>query len=339
MGSSDVKNGDLVSAKNQAKDRFKHGRDRGGDYLKLQLRSDGGFGPLERGLADYYKVPLALMVCGDSAESNRLLDWIRRKGMTLEGDFGPRLPETLGYPYIYYNIWVIIGAHRQGHFDLSQKGMDFVLRFYDSDSGGFYSSPDQRSADVLQDLWVVSGGGLAALYTGRMEVALGVGRWMKRLMDLQPNYPKQLYSVYSRAVGLHTRYDPLEEVRFLLNADAERDEYFFHPGIAAGFLANLFKATHDKKWLDLAHDYMRMTEIASDFNLRSLRAGKVSWAASNLCTLTGDQKYADLAARVGDNLLAVQTRGGAWKFGQMSSNDATAEMVVWLDEVHQAVGQ
>ena len=161
---------------------------------------------------------------------------------------------------------------------------------------------------------------------------------MKQLMELQPNFPQQLYSVYSREGGLHTQFDPVEEVRFLLNASAERDEYFFHPGIAAGFLANLHKATGENKWLELAQDYMRLAEIASDFNFKSLRAGKVAWAASNLYTLTGEQKYAEMAARVGDNLLAQQSQQGAWHFGQMSSSDATAEMVVWLDEVHQALG-
>lgn len=320
------------------KDRFRKGRDRGCRFLMRQLRPDGGFGSPERGLADYYKVPLALMVSGASAEANRLLDWIRRHGQGRDGDFGPRLPETDGYYYIYYNIWVIIAAHRQGHFDLSQRGMDFVLRFYDEESGGFYSSPIQRTARVLQDLWVVSGGGQAALYTGRMRESLGVGRWMKRLMGLQPNYPEQLYSVYSRAGGLQTNFDLEEEIRFVLNASAERDEYFFHPGIAAGFLANLYKATGQGEWLRLAKDYLRLAEIASDFNYRSLRAGKVAWAASNLYTLTGERKYAEMATRVGDNLLASQAEDGCWKFGQMSSNDATAEMVVWLDEVHQALG-
>ena len=319
------------------KSRFKLGRDKGCEFLKSQLNADGSFGLPERGLADYYKVPLALMVSGASAEANRLFQWIRNNGQTPEGDFGPRPEETVGYPYIYYNIWVIIGAHRQGHFDLSQKGMDFVLQFYDADSGGFYSSATERNAGVLQDLWVVSGGGQAALYTGRLKESLGVGRWMKKLMDLQPNYPKQLYSVYSRAVGLHLQYDSQEESRFLLNANAERDEYFFHPGIAAGFLANLFKATRDTKWLGLAEDYMQLAEIASDFNFSSLRAGKVGWAASNLYTLTGKTKYAEIAARVGDNLLALQNEQGAWEFGQMSSNDATAEMVVWLDEISQAL--
>lgn len=327
-----------MSSQNKAKDRFKQGRDKGCEFLKRQLRDDGGFGLSERGLADYYKVPLAFMVSGASAEANQLLNWIRQHGQTQEGDFSPRLPETVGYPYIYYNIWVIMGAHRQGHFDLSQKGMEFVLRFYDSKSGGFYSSPTERTAEVLQDLWVVSGGGQAALYTGRLEESLGVGRWMKQLMELQPNYPQQLYSVYSRSRGLHTSFDPAEEIRFCLNANAERDEYFFHPGIAAGFLASLYKATQENEWLQLAQEYLQLAEIGSDFNFKSLRAGKVGWAASNLYTLTGEQRYADMASRVGDNLLESQSEEGAWRFGQMSSNDATAEMVVWLDEIHQAIG-
>ena len=94
-------------------DRFRRGRDLGCGYLLRQLRADGAFGPAERGLADYYKVPLALQVCGATAEAARLLDWVRRNGVTPDGDFGPRIPETLGYYYLYYNAWVVIGSHRQ----------------------------------------------------------------------------------------------------------------------------------------------------------------------------------------------------------------------------------
>lgn len=313
------------------------GRDRGCGYLLKQQRSDGGFGLPERGLADYYKVPLAYLVCGASAGANRLFDWIRKHGMTPNGDFGPRLPETLGYYYLYYNTWIAIGAQRQGHFDIAYRGMDFICTFWDSESGGFYSSPTERGASVLQDLWVTCGGGQAALYTGRMNIAIGVGRWMERLMNLQPNYPQQLFSVYSRANGLHTAFEGSEELRYVLNANATRDEYFFHPGIAAGFLANLYKATGQRDWLSLAAEYMHIAEIASDYLFHTLRAGKVGWAAAVLFTLTGETRFRDLAVRVGNNLLDCQTPEGNWILGGMSSNDATAEMVIWLDEIHQAV--
>ena len=49
-----------------------------------------------------------------------------------------------------------------------------------------------------------------------------------------------------------------------------------------------------------------------------------------------------MAVRVGDNLIATQSengRGSGAVTGRAGpNNDATAELVVWLDEIHQAVG-
>ena len=204
-----------ASSVSVANDRFRRSRDRGCDYLLRQLRPDGGFGPLERGVADYYKAPLALSVCGATAEAASLCDWIRRNGITADGDFGPRMPEAIGYYYLYYNAWVVIGAHRQGHFDLSRRGADFLLTFRDPEGGGFYSSPTERASTTPEDLWVVSGAGQALLYVGHIEAARGVGAWMQRLLELQPNFPVDLYTVYSRAGGLHTTFAPADEIRFV----------------------------------------------------------------------------------------------------------------------------
>ena len=95
-------------------DRFKEARDRGCEYLLERQRPDGGFGDPALGVADYYKVPAAFMVCGHSNPAAQLCGWIRKNGMTQDGDFVPRLVETGGYAYTYYNAWVIIGAHRLG---------------------------------------------------------------------------------------------------------------------------------------------------------------------------------------------------------------------------------
>ena len=86
---------------------------------------------------------------------------------------------------------------------------------------------------------------------------------------------------------------------------------------------------------------MRLAEGASDYLFRILRAGKVGWAASVLYTLTGQQKYKDMAIRVGDNLIDIQAGEGYWcNVGEDTpNNDMTAEMVVWLDEIYQAVGR
>ncbi len=324
--------------------RFKEARDRGGQYLLGQIHEDGRFGDLERGVTEYYKAPAALMVCGMSGAASRLLGWVRRNGFAENGDFGPRPPDEIdSYYYTYHNAWVIKAAHRMGQFDLSQRGMSFLLDFHDPESGGFYSSPTERGAETQQDLWVVSGSGWSAIYTGRLDVARGVGAWMKRMMDEQPNYPEELWTVYSRAGGVVTEVLDGDDFRYALTRDESRDQSFYHPGIAAGFLSRLYAATGEDEWLDLAREYMRFCEGVGDYHFRLLRAGKVGWAAAALYTLTGEAKYRDMAIRVGDNLIDAQSESGSWEWAASGrsgpNNDATAELVVWLDEIHQAVGE
>ena len=64
----------------------------------------------------------------------------------------------------------------------------------------------------------------------------------------------------------------------------------------------------------------------------------MAWAASVLYTLTSKEIYKNLAEKIGSNILAQQASDGSWQsVGEpMLRNDATAEMVVWLDEIYQA---
>lgn len=319
-------------------DKYKAARNKGGQYLLERLHDDGSFG--DGTIADYYKVPAAYQVCGLTNAASRLCHWIRKAAMVSNGDFGPRSQFASGYFYAYFNIWVILGAQRLGQFDLGQRGMDFLMDFYDETSGGFYSSHTDRGPTTKQDLWVTSGCGQAALYTGRLDVARGVGRWMQRMMDEQPNYPEVMYTVSTPRGGLVTEPAQDDPLRYLLVNATEGDQYFFHPGIAGGFLARLYQASGEEQWLELARQYMRFAETATDHLFSLLRAGKVGWAASILYRFTGERKYFDIAAKVGDNIVAQQVDDGWWSFpgSDGPSNDATAEMVVWLDEIHQAVG-
>ena len=159
--------------------------------------------------------------------------------------------------------------------------MDFIEDFWDPESGGFYSSFDGRGGDTLMDIFVTSGCGRAAVYTARLEVARGVGRFLETIMEAQPNYPKQMYSVFSRAKGLHTDPDPDDEMRYVMSQDAQKDQQFFNPGIAGGFLARLYQATGEERWLELSKRYMLFAEGAGDYliNLPGLRQGKTGWCA------------------------------------------------------------
>jgi hypothetical protein len=324
------------------KSDFRTARDKGCQYLLTKQHSDGSFGNPQRGVKAYFKVLMAFHACGYNREAHQLCQWIRSCGMTPDGDFSPRPQGQREYDYIYPNSWIVIGAHQLGAFDISQRGMDFLMGFRDSQSGGFYSSPTEREASTKQDLIYVGFAGLAALYMGRIEIARGVGSWMNNLLTAQPEFPQALYTVYSREQGLCTQYDPKEASRHFLSCTASTgDQFFFQVGVAGGFLAELYLATGEKEWLELAKQFMQCALVANDHLFSTVRAGKVGWAASILHSLTGERQYKDMAIRVGNFLVSCQAKQGYWASGpgKAGSNDITAEMVLWLDAIDHVVNQ
>ena len=327
----------------RALDRFARGRNRGSDFILGHMRPDGTVENSASTVWRYWGVPIALMVAGHSSAASRFLGWIRENVFTPDGDFGTSADRRQESSYPYQNSWLIEGAHRLGQFDLSQRGMDFIAPFQDPESGGFYSSFDQRNDDTEMEIYVTSGCGRAAVYTNRLDVARGVGRFLRTVLDEQPDYPRKLYAVYTRGGGLVTEFDPADSMHFVMSQDSKEDQQFFNPGIAGGFLARLYKATGEAEWLELAKRYMHFGVIASDHlvTLPTLRQGKTGWGAAVLYTLTGEAKYADLATRIGDSLLSHQNPDGSWSGGspdRRPSVNLTAEMVIWLDEISQSVG-
>ena len=327
----------------KALDRFEKARDRGGNYILKHMRPDGTIENSHKGVWCYWGVPIALAVSGHSAAAGRFFSWIRNNVFTPEGDFGTSEEKKQSGSYAYQNAWLIEGAHRLGQFDLSLRGMDFITPFWDPESGGFYSSYDQRGEDTEMEIYVTSGCGRAAVYTNRLDVARGVGRFLRTVLDEQPNYPQKLYSVYTRRKGLHADPGPNNTMHFVMSQDSKEDQQFFNPGIAGGFLARLYQATGESEWLELAKRYIYFAEIASDhlITLPGLRQGKTGWGASVLYTLTGEVKYRELAIRIGDSILSYQAEEGYW-YGhspdKTPSINLTGEMVIWLDEISQAVG-
>jgi hypothetical protein len=319
--------------------RFRDAREKGCSYLLKLRRPDGGFGNPELGIDEYYKALTAFAVCGHTRTAARLCRWILSHGITSEGDFGPRTESSGGFRYTYPNAWITIGAHRLGEFGLSQRGMEFLMGFWDSESGGFFSDARKRDAETEQDIIYVSFCGLAALYTGRINIAKSVGGWLKAVMECQPCFPEKLYTVYSRAKGLHIMAD--SEIRYVVSRNATTYQNFFQPGAAGAFLASLYQATGEQEWLHLSREYMSFTEGASDYLFSLLAAGKVGWSASLLYKITGENKYGAMAGRIGDSIIAAQTKEGYWNFPGTKTphNGITAEMVVWLDEIHQATGE
>ena len=290
--------------------RLREARDRGVEYVVRHQRADGAIGnPETDGLGPYYKALWAFATAGRIDEGNRLATWVAREVLTEDGDFaGPLRGKLFDYSYVYPNAWMIVGAHKLGRFDISRRGMEFLMLLH-HETGGFRIQRDNE--DAPQDLLNSSQAGNACLFTGHLQEAKSVGKFLRTVWEAQPNPEKELFFVYKAGQGLRTDFPAERQRMHSIRSDTTRQMYF-NMGIAAAFLARLAMATGDASWAELGRNYLQI-----GFN-------------------TQDEMYE--TEQVGKALIAQQTDSGGWDNTGGFVNDAirievTCEFIVLLDEM------
>jgi hypothetical protein len=317
--------------------RLAEARDRGVAYLTQRQRDDGALGnPEQEGLGPYYKALWAFAAGGRADAGNRLADWVARNVLTEEGDFsGPMRGTDHDSSYPYSNAWMICGAQKLGRFDISYRGMEFLPLLQHREDGGFRIKRDDESAP--QDVLCSAQGGNACLFTGHIAEAREVGRFLRTIWEAQPHPERELFFAYRPGQGLRTDFPDERQRMFSIRVDRTRQRYF-NMGIAAAFLVRLAQATGDPEWIALAKSYLQIGFDVLDEMYETAQVGKVGWGAALAHAATGEQKYRQLAERVGEALLAQQTDSGGWDNTGGYTTDAvraevTAEFVVLLDEM------
>lgn len=322
--------------------RLRSARDAGARFLMEHQRADGAIGEPERdGLGPYYKTAWALAGAGETAAANRLLTWIRRNVQTPEGDFAGELRGRMhDRNYAYPNAWILGGALKLERYDVSVPGVRFLRTLQHPETGGFRMERDRE--DAVQDVLNASQAGNALLLSGNVDAALRVGAFLRTVMDAQPNPESELFFVWKPGSGLRTDFP--EERQFLhsIRTDKGRQPYF-NAGIGAAFLCRLAMATGDDAWVELAKRYIEITFHTMDEMYETAQVGKVGWGSALIASIDPDERYLQLATRVGDAMLAQQTPEGAWNNTGGYTTDAirievTAEFVMLLDEMAGALG-
>ena len=324
-------------------DVFTASRDRATAYLIGRQRDDGLIGEPEWGMGSYYKAVWALTVAGHSNNASRLLRWVREHGYDpATGDFrgeharGPALDGVYPYP----NAWLTIGAQKLGAFDVARRAADFIVTLQDPSTGGFRARIDVEVEKSPQDVLSSSQAGLAGLFTGRLGNARACAGFLRSVMDAQPEPEKSLYFVWQRG-ALRTEFKPEAEKFFVVRADQPL-QWYFQMGIAAAFLARMAMASGESSHLELAKRYLAPAFTATDAMYETAQVGKVGWGAALVYQLTGEDRYRDLALRVGDALVAQQNADGSWHntggfTHQAVTDEVTAEFVALLDEIVQGL--
>lgn len=319
--------------------RYEQAADRGVAWLTAWLGDDGSYGPKADDLACYYKSPYLFALSGQTRQAIQLLEFIRRRFMRPDHDFvtaahhksdNAAFNEYWAYP----NGWLAIGAQRLGRFDIAYPAFEYLRLGHEPVRGGFLTGGPSASREGETDALTTAHLGLVCLYFGDLPKARGAGRWLVRLLTLQPDPRAGLFLRLDRS-GQLVRHIPPGKAAFYVVSVQEPDQAYFMIGYPIAFLAKLYEATADETYLKAARDYLDFA-ICCDGNLRSSPAShKVAWAAAVLARITRDPHCTELAITIADHLLAIQDPTGAWLIDQPAHTtfDQTAEISIWLLEI------
>lgn len=309
-------------------------------WLLAQQNEDGSIKPVDQGVAAYYKIPYAFSLAGRTPEGVRLLTWVRENALTEEGDFAGRYPR-IGSHQVYYhysNSWLICGAQRLGQFDLSLRGIEFLLTMQHPESGGFLTRGPDSALSGEQDLMSTCMAGMACLYTGRLEEARAVGEHLVRVWEKQPVSGKRLYFTLHNGEQLITDF-PEEDALLRMVDTSKPAQPYMIPGLATAFLVRLWYATGEKRYLQTAHEYAEFGDLCADDRYTTLPSAWFGWGAALLYQATGNANYQRIASKVADFLTQSQLDSGTWGDPAIVSPedqhiivDSTAELAILLCE-------
>jgi hypothetical protein len=225
--------------------------------------------------------------------------------------------------------------------------MNFILRYRDPESGGFFSEKSRSEGGGRIDTLTTSFAGMACLYTGHLEEALRAGDSLVRFLTVQPRRGGRFYVSHRPNGNPITEYPEEKALHYVVDPDEEKQWYFF-VGYPVGFLGKLSSATGDRKYLRAAAGYFQRTAALHEDVYRFTASGKLAWGSGVLYKITRDTKYRSAAERICDYLLTLQNEDGSWlhrgAFRAMSEQprhvtlDVTHEFVSWLAEVALDLG-
>lgn len=320
---------------------------RGGDYLIRQLADDGSYRDTTDDIVYYYKAPWALLVTGHPVEANRVLDFVKRRFMREDGDFSLPDGTKSANPFLnsefrtYSNVWIVMGAHKLGRFDISYPGVRYLLTLQDEATGGFRSGRPGIDAFPRLDALTTSFNGQVCLYLGRIEEATRAGRFLVELIEQQPEGDRFFPT---RDLDGNLVVEPPSEEQALhrvLDATAER-QWYFHVGHAGGFLHELFSITGDDTFRQAAERYISFAERCRADVYAYPPSGKLAWGAATSFRVTGGESYRSTAERIGRYLMSIQNEDGSWRYDGLFDSmdqqprdvtlDLTQEFTSWLAE-------
>ena len=333
--------------------------ERSAEWLVSRQGEDGSI-KLEGGVTArdpqcYYKLIWPLTLTGRLREANRTASYIKSAFMLENGDFSGGAPRSAEEwfqwrYYTYLNVWIVIGAHKLGRFDISIPGIRYMLKYRDPRTGGFCNEKPYPEGEYIEDALSASYNGLACLYLNRLAEARGAGDFLMRLMRLQPEFKERFYAAFDARRGLITSFPSEEAVNRVVEA-GEKEQYYYIIGYPIIFLSKLYQATGEDRYLEAAREYFNFTKLCQDDVYASPPSGKLGWGCAALYGITGDREVGEAVKSEVRYLLRTQDEEGCWSrfpsfkrylngepYPLSGRVDITGEFCAWLSEIFQEAG-
>ena len=325
--------------------RIRDARARGVAWLRERVADDGR--PEGAGIANsWWRVPWALYVGGAPDAAAAVIGWAEREALTSEGDFrqGPYDVPRGGSP-VYHLSPLAIAAWLLARYDTAAAINRTLGRFQNPETGGAYDRRD-FARDRLEDNLKTAQLGISALVTGQRGMADGVRRWLEVSYAQQPDLPRRLFT--SRRGGtLLIDFPDAEAFLRVVDFRAPRQAYF-HPGIAAAFLAGYAQQSGDASALALGREYLALTAGGTQEqydDLASMQICKFGWGAAAMLAADPDGGHLPWTVLMGGWFVRRQRPDGAWAPSSFMTPEPglldlywkTAEHVMELSYVEQAL--
>lgn len=273
----------------------------------------------------YYKAGWAFNVTGRTVQAERALTYTKQNLLQPDGDFQPRVnPWFLNIHYEYANAWVVIGAQKQGRYEISMPALKFLLSQQDS-HGGIYSTRAKPGERKRTDTMSTGISGIAFLTTGQLDAARKVGDYFQWIASIQPE-PQSRFYVNVEPDGRVLSQFPADESFSRVIDTKQKDQNWYAVGLPFVFSTLLYHATGEKRYWETAKWYFDfMSRCVNPWEGDS--SGKAGWGCSVLYRVTGEKQYKDIALRAASGIINSQLPDGSffWRgAGQSEGYDAVA---------------
>ncbi|MDE2870060.1 MAG: hypothetical protein OXN91_15605 [Chloroflexota bacterium] len=310
---------------------------RGADWILARIGLDGVVESADEGFR-FYRLPWTLSVSGHTQAATAVCGWIREHMLTPDGDFD-RGHRRLYDAYAYRNATLIYGAHMARQFDISARGLAFILTMQDRSSGGFANDrdPDGTLGDVM-DLPYTCGCGLACIALGRLNEARQVYAFLERVWNAQSKLPNCLYYSYSRRdQAVITSFDASNQFWHVVESQEPRPQRWTVGGLSAAFLCRLYMVDPNPHYLSLAREFQQFSIQSTPRQFEFPQVCKSGWGASLLFQVTGEEQYAAWAVKLAHWFADTQADDGSWVFDSNPTEgrtlELTAEFVAHVDTI------